>query len=380
MFAALEDLVLLYPVYALLFADAGLSLEQISSLFAIWSVTAFALEVPLGVLADRVSRRRVLATGAVLRATAFTLWVTVPSYPAFALGFVLWGVESACTSGTLEALVYAGLAEQAATARYPTLLGRAGAAALAAELAATALAAPVLALGGYPLVGWASVAVCLATVPAALSFPERARGNGNDDPGGVAGYLHTLRAGLGEVRRGPAVAGAVLIAALLPGVVAIDEYLPLLARDTGVATHVVPWLVLLTTTAMGIGSALAGRWAAAGATRVRGWLTLAAALLAVGALTRSPLGFVAVAAAFGLAQVAMVVTAARLQDVVTEEVRATVTSVAGLGAELTAVAVFAGFAAGSGTSVSVLVAASAVPLLVLAGAVVRLLPPPPHLT
>ena len=41
----LDDFVLLYPVYTLLFADAGLSVWQISSLLVIWSVSSAAFEV-----------------------------------------------------------------------------------------------------------------------------------------------------------------------------------------------------------------------------------------------------------------------------------------------------------------------------------------------
>ena len=61
--SACDDGVLLYPVYALLFADAGVSAGQISSLFVIWSVTVFVLEIPSGAWADAYSRRRLLALG-----------------------------------------------------------------------------------------------------------------------------------------------------------------------------------------------------------------------------------------------------------------------------------------------------------------------------
>ena len=53
--AALSELVPLYPLYALLFLDTGLSGAQISLLFAIWSITSFVAEIPAGVLADRWS-------------------------------------------------------------------------------------------------------------------------------------------------------------------------------------------------------------------------------------------------------------------------------------------------------------------------------------
>jgi len=89
--ALAEDCIPIYPVYALLFADSGLSTGRISALFMLWSVTSFLLEVPSGALADRVSRRRLLAVAAGLRGVGFALWVAVPSFSAFAAGFVLWG-------------------------------------------------------------------------------------------------------------------------------------------------------------------------------------------------------------------------------------------------------------------------------------------------
>ncbi|GAB2854079.1 hypothetical protein GCM10027074_21250 [Streptomyces deserti] len=117
-YAFLHDLVLLYPVYALLFADTGLPVWQISSLFALWSLTSLVVEVPSGAWADAVSRRLLLCLGPLLSAAAFALWVLAPSYEAFALGFVLWGVGEALGSGALEALVYDELDRLGAAGRY----------------------------------------------------------------------------------------------------------------------------------------------------------------------------------------------------------------------------------------------------------------------
>ncbi|MFD0774371.1 MFS transporter, partial [Streptomonospora algeriensis] len=109
-YAFLEDLVLLYPVYALLFADTGLDPAQISSLFVLWSVTAIVLEVPSGVLADLCSRRLLVALAPLFSGAGFALWTLTPGYAAFAAGFVVWGTGSAMRSGALEALVYSELA------------------------------------------------------------------------------------------------------------------------------------------------------------------------------------------------------------------------------------------------------------------------------
>lgn len=53
-----DEFVLLYPVYALLFSDTGLSVWQTASLFGLWSLTGILLEVPSGAWADRTRRDR----------------------------------------------------------------------------------------------------------------------------------------------------------------------------------------------------------------------------------------------------------------------------------------------------------------------------------
>lgn len=134
-------------MYAVLFADAGLSPAAISSLFVIWSVTTFALELPSGLWADVFSRRSLLVASPLLAGAGFGLWVLFPSYPAFAAGFVLWGAGSALRSGTVQALVYEELRRVGAARSYARLAGRSEAVGLLGVVAASAVAAPVLAAG-----------------------------------------------------------------------------------------------------------------------------------------------------------------------------------------------------------------------------------------
>ena len=132
---------LLYPVYALLFADRGLSTAEIASLFVIWSVVSFVAEIPSGALADMWSRRKLYALGEWLTAAGYAVWVVWPSYPGFALGFVLWGLGGALGSGALEALVYDELAAERRTAEYARIAGRSGTVGILATLVATLVAA-----------------------------------------------------------------------------------------------------------------------------------------------------------------------------------------------------------------------------------------------
>lgn len=48
-------------------------------------------EVPFGALADRLSRRSLVMVAPGCTAAGFALWTFLPSYPSFAVGFVLWG-------------------------------------------------------------------------------------------------------------------------------------------------------------------------------------------------------------------------------------------------------------------------------------------------
>src|SRR3954469_16434100 len=198
--AAISELVPYYPLYALLFLDTGLSDAQISLLFALWSVTAVVAEVPTGLLADRWSRRGSVVLGGVLEAVAFAVWTAAPSYWGFAIGFVIWGLAGALMSGASEALVYDALAAVGAESAYATVNGRMMSMELLVQLPTAALATGLFALGGYPLVGWASAVICLAAAALALRFPEGRRRSG--EPGGDDEDVGLLR-GAAEALRSP---------------------------------------------------------------------------------------------------------------------------------------------------------------------------------
>ncbi|MFI0369674.1 MFS transporter [Actinomadura sp. 1N219] len=348
-------------MYALLFADTGLSPAAISSLFVIWSVTTFTLEVPSGVWADVFSRRTLLVIAPLLAGTGFGLWSLFPSYPVFAAGFVLWGAGSALRSGTMQALVYEELERVGATGAYARLIGRSEAVSMLAVVAATALAAPVLAAGGYRALGAASVAACLACAAVGWLLPESRGGGGEGEEEPSLGSV--VRAGWAQVRGGSAVRWSLVLVMVVEGLTSLDEYVPLLAQSTGVAAASVPLLVLVVTVGDAVGGWVAGR----GVRWLAPLLGVGAVLLAAGALSGRPGGMVLVGAAFGVSRWAMAAADARLQERIGDGARATVTSVAGFGSEVVALLVYAGYALGSQwAGAGVLVSVAAVPYVVVA--------------
>ena len=371
----------MYALYALLFADHGMSVGQISSLFVIWSVTTFVFEVPSGAWADTVSRRGLLVLSAALYACCFAAWTYAPSYLGFALGFVLWGISSALMSGTFEALLYDELAAVGAADAYAGLTGIAHSIAMGCVLVATVSAAPLYAVGGYHLVGAVSIAVALLQGLLALALPSAPRAAPAAETAGSGGgtfverYLGMLRTGLTEVHRRPVVRHGVLLCSLLLGTLAYDEFFPLLAREQGATDSAVPLLIGITVLGQVIGTALAGLTARMSARVIAGIVAAATVGLVVGSLLGQVAGFILLGVGYGLANNAIIVSEARLQDAIEGPARATVTSVYGLLSEVVAVAAFALFALGAAWwTVATTLAALTLPVLLVALLVPRWLP------
>ena len=115
------------------------------------------------------------------------------------------------------------------------------------------------------------------------------------------------------------------------GFLAFDEYFGLVFADLGATTALVALLTAATAAAQAVGGVLAGPAAGLSA-RNLGLLTAGSAVLigAGSALSLAP-AVIGIALGYGVLQLVLVVTEARLQDSIDGPARATVTSVAGLG-------------------------------------------------
>jgi MFS family permease len=353
--ALLADVVPLYPLYALLFTATGLSVAQVSALFAIWSAVAVLTEVPSGALADRFSRRSCLVAAGILQAAAYATWVLMPGFAGFALGFVLWGFGGSLVSGAKEALLYDGLAAAGAKEHYARVAGWVAAMELVAQLPAALAATWLFVVGGFAMAGWVSVGTCLAAACVAATLPEPSR----HDDGDGTGYLATLRSGVRDATRSPGVWPVLLAAAVLAAYDGVEEYFPLLLAGWGIPTAAVPLAAVPIVLGGTAGAALGGA-----AARLPAW-ALAAILGTAMVLLGVAAGVIAVAAFYGGYRAVLVVLDARLQERIASATRATVTSVAGLGTEVATFAVYAAWAAGGAPLLAAggLLIAAALPVL-----------------
>ncbi|HYO00287.1 MAG TPA: MFS transporter, partial [Actinomycetota bacterium] len=178
----------------------------------------------------------------------------------------------------------------------------------------------------------------------ASRLPEPARVVSLGAPGSAADYFSVLRAGVREAVVHPAVRAAVIAAALIGGLDGLEEYFPLMAKDWGVPVGVIPLAVLGLPLAGAAGAAMGGRAGSLSPGALATTLFGGLILLGTMALIALPAGLLGVAVFYCLHQMILVVVGARLQERIEGPARATVTSVASLGTELVAIALFAAWA------------------------------------
>jgi len=87
----------------------GLSLLQVSSIWAVVTGAIFLFEVPTGIVADRIGRKKSVVIAILLQASGEWLYLFANNYLAFVLIALLAGLGYAFLSGANEALVYDSL-------------------------------------------------------------------------------------------------------------------------------------------------------------------------------------------------------------------------------------------------------------------------------
>lgn len=122
------------PVMTPYLQAKGLSLAQIAGMQTALMVTQLVMELPTGVLADRIGHRRSYQASLVMATLGEVITLLATTYPEFMLGQVVAGTGFALASGSVDALVYESLPPDNRTARMQQAKGRIGAAMQAGSL------------------------------------------------------------------------------------------------------------------------------------------------------------------------------------------------------------------------------------------------------
>lgn len=105
----LQSFHLYIHAYALILMARGLTLVQITSLESIVIAVIFTMEIPTGIIADRLGRKWSIVLAIFFMMCAETLFLLAQSYAIYILISILTGTGFAFLSGAVEAMVYDSL-------------------------------------------------------------------------------------------------------------------------------------------------------------------------------------------------------------------------------------------------------------------------------
>lgn len=166
-----DSFMIIYPVYPVMFQDAGVSQLEISYLLSIWCAGIFFLQPIAGLLIDKFPRRRILALGNCARALCLFIWIVFPNFWGFAIGLLFWSLRSVFSGNPFDALVFDSLKHRGIEGDYLMTTSRVAAASRLALITASLLASYAVPFG-YNFICLICIAISLTSALLALQIPE----------------------------------------------------------------------------------------------------------------------------------------------------------------------------------------------------------------
>ena len=108
----LRNLVFWYAVEKLFMVTIGFTNESIATMVAVYAAMSVLMEVPSGILADRWSRKGVLALAAVSLTVSSVVGGFSENITVYLVSAIFWGFFDALASGTDDAIIYDTLLEE----------------------------------------------------------------------------------------------------------------------------------------------------------------------------------------------------------------------------------------------------------------------------
>ena len=162
-------------IWVVLLAGRGFSLAQIGLAEGFFHLVSFLCEVPSGMAADLLGRRRTLAASMGVRALACLAMITSRGIGGVCLAMGLSALSYNLISGTREAITYDSLLQAGRARDYERVAGRMGVLYRASAVGCALCAGAALALG-WRLAYLTDFAAALAGLVLALGLTEPPRG------------------------------------------------------------------------------------------------------------------------------------------------------------------------------------------------------------
>lgn len=334
-----DDFVLIYAFYAVMFSEFNIAPEKIGILLGAWSVVAFLLEVPSGVLADKYSRKHILFFSQLVRSIGYFVWILFPTFWGFLAGFILWWIKSAFASGTFEALLYDLLNSEGNSNKYTKILGTARGWSYAGNLCAAAVAAYAIKYG-YTFVLSMSILATFISATSIILLPKAKPVQSTNE----SKYFALLNQGLYAVRKSPALIFIVIFLMFTYGLGgALDEYWPLFAENVGVTLSGVAVFVGCMSAIQILASLIAYKFEKISDKSLYALFLAMGMILTIASYMFNISSLILLILYTGISTVLITVYDSKLQHQAPEQIRATIWSIKGFFVEVMALAVYVVF-------------------------------------
>jgi len=106
LYGFLKNLRLFEPFLILFFVDSGLTFLQIGVLYSIREIARNILEIPAGIIADSIGRKKTMVSSFVFYIISFVIFYFSHSFGIFIAAMLLYAVGDAFRTGTHKAMIF----------------------------------------------------------------------------------------------------------------------------------------------------------------------------------------------------------------------------------------------------------------------------------
>lgn len=205
------------PFIAVMFDKNGLTATQIAICMMAQQFVQFMTEIPSGVIADKYSRRNVLIVGQIITIGAYFLWLIMPHFWGYLLGYICWGIRGSLISGCREAFLFDTLKKFDKRSLYERVNGRSSAFRSGGIMFASVVASYLTKIGfNFSGLIIATMFTSLLSIIALMTIKSVKKFKESEEPENVLSYMQILKKGLRYSWRHTTVFKLLLFMALSP--------------------------------------------------------------------------------------------------------------------------------------------------------------------
>ena len=162
-----------FPIQILFLVDRGFDMAAIFFFAAMMNVSMLALEIPTGIVADKISRKWSVSAGLVFQGLWALIAVASTSYFLMLAGFISFGLGKTLRSGADSALLYDAMKSEGTESEFQRVIGNSFALTSVGNVAGNILCGVIVSFAGLAVPIWAGLALFLvaATLPASMKEP-----------------------------------------------------------------------------------------------------------------------------------------------------------------------------------------------------------------